>query len=345
MLFLSFDRKKPDRLSLRKNRIYILQTQLSSPAMPTKDPILFEPLPMERVWGGRRLEALFSKTLPPASPIGEIWEIVDREDAQSVVHTGSLRGRTLNELWTQNRAEIFGADYQNHPSPRFPLLIKLLDARERLSVQVHPPASVAGALNGEPKTEMWYFADTQPGALIYAGVKPGVGRPEFEDKISAGRVEEAIHALPVQKGDSIFIPSGRLHAIGDGNVIVEIQQNSDTTYRVFDWNRTGLDGRPRTLHIEESLACIDFYDHSPTVDRVSQGTLASCDYFKVEKQEVTAETDITGNRFAIVAVLEGGVNVAGQNFVPGQFILIPAGGEPISPSNGTATILRVTLPV
>jgi len=300
---------------------------------------------MERVWGGRRLEALFSKTLPPAAPIGEIWEVVDREDAQSVVHTGSLRGRTLNELWTQNRTQIFGSDYEHHPAPRFPLLIKLLDARERLSVQVHPPASVAAALNGEPKTEMWYFADTQPGALIYAGVKPGVGRQEFEDKISAGRVEEAIHALPVHKGDSIFIASGRLHAIGDGNVIVEIQQNSDTTYRVFDWNRTGLDGRPRTLHIEESLACIDFYDHSPTIDRIQQGTLANCDYFKVEKKELTDSTDVAGTRFAIVAVLEGGLECEGKTFSPGQFFLVPAGGGSVRPANGKATILRITLPV
>ncbi len=123
------------------------------------DPIVFEPLPMERVWGGRRLESVLGKTLPPSSPVGESWEIVDREDAQSVVHEGGLRGATLHKLWTDHRREIFGAAYADHPAGRFPILIKLLDARERLSVQVHPQAEIAPALQGEPKTEMWYFLD------------------------------------------------------------------------------------------------------------------------------------------------------------------------------------------
>ncbi|HRJ71693.1 MAG TPA: class I mannose-6-phosphate isomerase, partial [Terrimicrobiaceae bacterium] len=212
--------------------------------MACSEPIVFEPLAMERVWGGRRLEALYGKRLPHGAPIGESWEIVDREDAQSVVHQGPLRGTTLHELWTGRRGEIFGAEYEHEKSRRFPILIKLLDARERLSVQVHPPIHMAATLRGEPKTEMWYFADALPGSSIYAGLKKGVTRSQFESLLRDGRVEEALHVIPVESGDSIFIPSGRLHAIGEGNVIVEVQQNSDTTYRVFDWNRTGLDGRP-----------------------------------------------------------------------------------------------------
>ena len=167
---------------------------------------------MERVWGGRRLETLYGKFLPQGVPIGESWEVVDREDAQSVVHNGPYRGTTLHELWTSRREEIFGNAYADHEAPRFPILIKLLDARERLSVQVHPPAQMSATLGGEPKTEMWYFADTQPGANIYVGLKTGVTREQFETLLREGRVEEAVHVIPVENGDSIFIPSGRLHA-------------------------------------------------------------------------------------------------------------------------------------
>ena len=315
--------------------------------MANTEPIIFEPLAMERVWGGRRLENLFGKILPPGAPIGESWEIVDREDAQSVVHNGPLRGATLNELWTSNRGEIFGAAYESHSAPRFPILIKLLDARERLSVQVHPPAQVSEALGGEPKTEVWYFADAQPGANIYVGLKRGVTREQFEALIRKGRVEEALHVAPVQNGDSILIPSGRLHAIGPGNVIVEVQQNSDTTYRVFDWNRTGLDGAPRKLHIEESLASIDFNDFEPPVNHESKGVIAECPYFKVEKLSLSTPVPACdGAKFSIFAVVSGGASCAGISFKPGDFFLAQAslGGATIEPAEQNTEILRTTLP-
>lgn len=316
--------------------------------MSISQPIVFEPLPMERVWGGRRLESLYGKALPHGAPIGESWEVVDREDAQSVVHTGSLRGTTLNELWTKHRAEIFGTAYVSHPAPRFPILIKLLDARERLSVQVHPPAAIAPSLGGEPKTEMWFFADTQPGASIYAGLKKGVTRGLFEKLLREGRVEEALHVVPVENGQSIFIPSGRLHAIGEGNVIVEVQQNSDTTYRVFDWNRTGLDGQPRKLHIEESLVSTDFADFEPDVVRVDEGVLAECPYFRVEKLRLDAAIPANGNgRFAIYYVLSGSASCSGVTFQPGDFFLVPAvaEGAQVEPSAANTVVLRSTLPV
>ena len=157
--------------------------------MAYTEPIIFEPLAMERVWGGRRLEKLFGKTLPQGVPVGESWEVVDREDAQSVVHSGPLRGTTLHDIWTSRREEIFGPDYKAHTAARFPMLIKLLDARERLSVQVHPPVHMSQALGGEPKTEMWYFADALPGASIYAGLKRQVTRQQFETLLREGRVE------------------------------------------------------------------------------------------------------------------------------------------------------------
>src|SRR5450755_101752 len=145
----------------------------------------------------------------------------------------------------------------------FPLLSKNPDAREKLSLQVHPPANKAAALGGEPKTEMWHIAEAAPGAELYAGLKRGVTRAAFEKKIQTGGVAECFHRLPVRVGDTMFLPSGRVHAIGDGLVIFEIQQNSDTTYRVFDWNRVDLDGKPRELHIAQSLASIDFNDFEP----------------------------------------------------------------------------------
>ena len=237
---------------------------------PTQNQSSLNPLPWNASGEDAALRTSTEKPCRPRVPIGESWEFVDRQDAQSVVHSGPLRGETLHELWTSRREEVFGAAYESHKGNRFPILIKLLDARERLSVQVHPPAQVSAALNGEPKTEMWYFADAQPGANIYAGLKRGVTREQFERLLHEERVEEALHDIPVERGDNIFIPSGRLHAIGPGNVIVEVQQNSDTTYRVFDWNRTGLDGTPRTLHIEESMASIDFDDFEPAVNHASQ---------------------------------------------------------------------------
>jgi mannose-6-phosphate isomerase len=315
--------------------------------MANKEPIVFEPLAMERVWGGRRLENLYGKNLPPGVPIGESWEVVDREDAQSVVHNGPLRGTTLHELWTSSRGEIFGAAYEAHAAKRFPILIKLLDARERLSVQVHPPPHMSEALGGEPKTEMWYFADAQPGANIYAGLKRGVTREQFETLLREGRVEEALHVIPVESGDSIFIPSGRLHAIGQGNVIVEVQQNSDTTYRVFDWNRTGLDGVPRKLHIVESMVSIDFSDFEPAVNHVIEGVIAECPYFKVEKLPLSSPVSacIEG-RFSIITVVSGGASCAGIGFKSGDFFLAPAflGGATVQPTEPNTEILRSTLP-
>lgn len=303
---------------------------------------------MERVWGGRRLETVLGKALPPGSPVGESWEIVDREDAQSVVHEGELRGTTLHDLWRRHRAEIFGAAYEAHPAARFPILIKLLDARERLSVQVHPPARVAGALHGEPKTEMWYFLNCQPGASIYAGLKRGVSAGDFERAMQRGGVDEAVHQLPVREGRSIFIPSGRVHAIGEGCLLLEVQQNSDTTYRVFDWNRPGLDGHPRALHVAESMSSIDFEDFEPALDEPLGETLASCEHFQVERWELVGPRPAEASeRFAIFGVVDGTVACAGRAFERGDFFLVPAGGADwlLEPAESTAVVVRATLPV
>lgn len=302
---------------------------------------------MERVWGGRRFESVLGKAIPHGTPVGELWEVVDREDAQSIVHAGPLRGLSLHELWTTRRAEVFGADYLPHRSPRFPLLVKLLDARERLSVQVHPPQHMAASLGGEPKTEVWYFLDALPGARIYAGLKAGVTREAFEAALGSGDVEKTLHEVPVSSGESIFIPSGRLHAIGEGNLIVEVQQNSDTTYRVFDWNRPGLDGQPRTLHPVESMASIDFGDFEPPVAPASEPLVASCPFFHVEKRTPREPVDVRlPGRFALVTVTGGGVRCGSEHFARGRFFIVPASSaDPlVCPIGPDAEILVTTLP-
>ena len=309
------------------------------------NPITFVPLYMERVWGGREFSARLGRKLPGMQPIGEAWEVVDREEAQSVVADGPLAGKTLHDLWTHHRAEVFGPRHAD-AGPRFPLLCKLLDARDRLSVQVHPPAAIAPRLGGEPKTEVWYFLACDPGSRIYAGLKHGVTRTDFADRLAEGGVEECLHVLPTHDGDSIFIPSGRLHAIGEGNLIVEIQQNSDTTYRVFDWNRIGLDGKPRELHIDESMESTDFADFEPGLEHVKSGTVAECAHFKVEKRQLTKpEVLQSPDDFALVTLVGGAATCGEKKLQPGDFVLLPFGNStPVAPVGESCDVLVTTLP-
>lgn len=321
----------------------------ANPDAVLRQPLVFEPLFMERVWGGRRLELLYQKKLPNGVRIGESWELVDREEAQSVVHDGPFRGQTLHELWLHHRAEIFGEGLPD--LPRFPLLVKILDAQDRLSLQVHPPAAIAAGLNGEPKTEMWYLAQAEPGAELFAGLDAASDRASFESALHEGRAADLVHRLAVETGDAIFIPSGRIHAIGAGCLIVEIQQNSDTTYRVFDWNRPGLDGNPRTLHVEQSLQSVDFNDVRPALEPRTEGpaTLADCPFFRVERWPLTearAALENTGGRFAIFTCLSGRVDCAGAVFGPGEFFLAPAGltEAQVRPLAPETLVLRTTIP-
>ena len=224
-------------------------------------PLLFTPLLQERVWGGRDLERLYRKPLPPGVPIGESWEIADRPGASTMIANGPLAGRDLRWLMANHAGELLGNAAAAHG--RFPLLVKILDARQVLSVQVHPPAAVAAQLGGEPKTEMWFVTQAAPGAQLLAGLRAGVDRATFARKLADGTVGECIHAISAAAGDALFLPSGRVHALGQGLVVFEIQQNSDTTYRVFDWNRLGTDGKPRALHVQPAMTSINFGDFKP----------------------------------------------------------------------------------
>jgi mannose-6-phosphate isomerase len=323
-----------------------LHYSITYPINAAVEPITFQPLYMERIWGGRELENVYSRSLPHSDrPFGESWEIVDRDHEQSIVNHGPLTGATLQDLWQNRREEIFGTGFANHP--RFPILIKVLDARDDLSIQVHPPVDLAESLGGEPKTEMWYIADANPGAKLYVGLKNGVSREDFEKSIQDGTVADCVHAVSPTPGESIFIASGRLHAIGAGFLIHEIQQNSDTTYRVFDWNRLGLDGKPRELHVEESLASIDFNDFEPGMDQPLGETLASCDYFQTDRKHL-AENETIDNgqthRFSILSVVEGAIeSQSGRRFEKGQFLLLPHGASPLRAMENSV-VLQITLP-
>ncbi len=314
---------------------------------------------MERVWGGRRLESLYGKRLPSAALIGESWEIVDRPEAQSVVHDGPLRGATLHELWCKHRGEIFGLekeDFGESPKSgresralpeRFPILAKLLDAQENLSLQVHPPREIAKKLGGESKSELWYVANAAPKARIYAGVKKGTTREIFKTALEEGKVEKHLHALEVKAGDAIFLPSGRMHALGAGNVLVEIQENSDTTYRIYDWDRAKKRQAPRQMHIVEAMQCVDFGDVEPALLRPKDESLVQNELFEIDKWELEREREIAGRgRFAIAVCLTGELECAGRRFKPGDFFLMPAELEDrlIAPIGGKASLLRVTMP-
>lgn len=290
-------------------------------------PLLFTPLYQNRVWGGRRLQSLFGRSLPAAAlPCGESWELCDRPETQSLLREPVAGCASLHDLWTQRRLEVFGAAALDHASPRYPLLMKILDACDDLSIQVHPPAGVAAELGGEPKTEMWYVAHAEPGAKLYAGLRKGVDRAAFERGLAEGRVAELLHVLEPRPGDVLFLPSGRVHAIGAGLVVFEIQQNSDTTYRVFDWNRPGLDGQPRALHVRESLRSICFDDAEPALAQPeSNGKIVTCEFFEVRLGAPVAGRPVGESGEAVVlALTRGGASLGGVRLVAGDFALLPA---------------------
>ena len=296
------------------------------------------------MWGGRRLESEFGKNLPPQRPIGESWEIVDRPEAQSVVRNGPLRGKTLHELWTQYREEIFG-DVPD--SPRFPLLLKLLDAHEKLSSQVHPPAKFAERLGGEPKTEFWYVAAADPGAEVYLGFGESITRDQFEKALREGTAADHVHKIRVRAGDAAFLPAGRFHAVGAGILLIEIQQNSDTTYRVFDWNRMDDKGKQRQLHIDQALRCIDFNDVRPRLVQPQGELFLRDDLFEIQKWNLVSPREVGARgQFVIVCCLTGSVHCAKVNFKPLEFFLIPAQLQErqLHPRIEGTTLLRVTIP-
>ena len=312
-------------------------------------PLRFQPILRRYLWGGRKLERL-SKALGKGDDFAESWEICDHGDDQSVVLAGEWQGHTLGELIRANGRELLG---RHHPQSRFPLLFKFLDANRRLSVQVHPDDAEAARLDPPDlgKTEAWVVLEAEPGSRLYAGLKRGFDRAALEREVRRGTCELCLHTIEPAPGDCVFIPAGMVHAIGEGLLIAEIQQASDTTFRLFDWNRTGPDGQPRQLHIEQALEAIDFRLGPGTIQTPHETTdpgrtrLVACDKFVLDRLHTTEPATIGGDdRFHILAVLGGEVHLDGdpidEPLTRGGTALIPAaaGALEIRPQGECVTL-------
>ena len=310
-------------------------------------PLKFRPLLKRYLWGGRRLGTVLGKALGEGSDYAESWEVVDHGADQSVVTNGPLAGTTLGQIVAQHGAELFG---RHAPQSHFPLLFKYLDCQRDLSVQVHPDDAAAARLNPPDlgKTEAWLILDAQPGGKVYAGLKFGFDRASLAREVARGRTELCLNSLEPRVGDCIFIPAGTVHALGAGLLVAEIQQASDTTYRLFDWNRVGTDGQPRPLHVEQALDAIDYTAHIVTPSRPKPTDqphvlrLVACDKFVLDRWRIEDVRPLAmDDRFHILSVLSGelfagsAAAVGGRgsatsdqvsviSLIAGQTLLVPA---------------------
>src|SRR5437773_9084897 len=222
-----------------------------------------------------------------------------------------------------------------------------LEAHDKLSLQVHPPEKIADRLGGESKTEFWYIAGADPGAELYLGFRESITLDQFEKALRDGTAADYIHKIQVKTGDAVFLPSGRLHALGAGNLLIEVQQNSDTTYRVFDWNRVDDKGKQRQLHIDQALQCIDFDDVAPKLVEPRGELLLRNDLFEVQKWNLAAPRKISSKgQFAIVCCLSGAIRCGDADLLPGGCFLVPASlsDQPLQPQREETNLLRISIP-
>ncbi len=300
-------------------------------------PLKFKPLLKERIWGGQELEKL-GKKLPKGKNIGESWEISDVEGDASIVAEGVFKGNSLSELIEVYMEELVGEKVFNKFSTEFPLLIKFIDAGDNLSVQVHPNDELSAKRhNAYGKTEMWYVMDCQEGAELYLGFKHKVTMEEYEKRVADGTLMDIMKGYKVSPGDAFFIPAGEIHAIGKGILVAEIQQTSDITYRVFDYNRVDDEGNSRELHTELALDAINFdepfdgIDITPTFETNAAVDMQRCDYFSTNVIEVQGEIGCNYSEldsFVIFIALDGNMTVGyGEGEISlnkGETMLIPA---------------------
>ncbi len=295
-------------------------------------PLKFRPIYKQRIWGGRKLREFFNKDIPPSEKIGESWELADLPDDKSVISNGELAGQTLDSIIQKYPKEITGDENFSGP---FPLLIKILDAEDILSVQVHPDEQTCRRLGkGVPKTECWYIISAERDAVIYKGLKKGVTKELFAEAVEKGNVAEMLAKVPVEQGQCHFLPAGTAHAIGPGLLIAEIQTPSDTTYRVFDWNRVDDTRKARQLHIEEALESIHFDTSSDELSVTTAGRLIDCEYFKIDKgaQAKGRELLLSPGKMKTLIILTGSgtiTEVEGNpvDFNAGDCLLVPADYE------------------
>lgn len=305
-------------------------------------PLIFEPIYKPKIWGGRTLQTLVGKSLPPDEPIGESWEIADLEDDQSVVSNGHARGKTLGQLVKEWGTDLLGRAtlFEN----RFPLLIKFLDAKDTLSVQVHPDQAMADRLGGRVriKNEAWYVINAEENGFIYRSLKPGVDANALKQAIDQQRVEDVLIRIQARKGHCYYLPSGTIHALGAGVTVAEVQTPSDITYRVFDWNRVeSSTGLPRELHLEQALECTSYepvsadFESSQHLASVwtSITSLVRCESFVIERVRMAdgVEQAIPYDEMIIWIILEGTGSISCDgisepvSFKVGDTVLLPAG--------------------
>jgi mannose-6-phosphate isomerase len=297
--------------------------------------IRFDPLLKRIRWGGTRLGTTLGKRLGPETDYAESWEIADHYEDPSIVNTSYFAGSTLKELLRDSNEAMLG---RHAGRDQFPLLIKFLDASDRLSVQVHPDDAQAKRFdpteNG--KTEAWVIIDDEPGSRVYAGLKKEVTAEAMRAAIDAGKLEDCLHSFEVSAGDCVFIPAGTVHAIGEGILLAEVQQSSDMTFRLYDWARVGSDGQPRELHIEKAIACTNF-EIGPVNCQVPQPIehgheLVSCQYFSIRRYSGAGHVPIPDDdRFHILMSLAEAATVSVgpevEQLAFGQTLLLPAEHE------------------
>ncbi|MBO6300853.1 MAG: class I mannose-6-phosphate isomerase [Ruminiclostridium sp.] len=286
------------------------------------------------IWGGTRLRDEYGKR-SDADKVAESWELSCHKDGKSVIANGSYEGSTLEEYIEKEGKQVLGTNCGRFEY--FPVLIKLIDAKDNLSVQVHPDNDYAMRVEGEyGKTEMWYVIDADEGAELLYGFKHEISRDEFAERIRNNTLLEVTNNVPVHKGDVFFIESGTLHAIGKGILIAEIQQNSNTTYRIYDYGRVGKDGKPRELHIDKACEVTKLIPPTrPTKpmgepmkkDGWTETLLAECEYFRVRRLDVEASAKYTadGTSFHSLLVLDGDFDIGGVELSKGESCFIPAG--------------------
>jgi mannose-6-phosphate isomerase len=293
-------------------------------------PLKFKPIFKERIWGGQNLRTHFDKDIPPDKNIGESWELADLPEDKSLISNGPLAGKTIDKAIEEFGQRITG---KKEYTPPFPLLIKILDAQDILSVQVHPDADTCRRTGkGDPKTECWYIIHAEPDAVIYKGLIPGTTKEQFAKAISDGTCDKLLQKVPVKAGQCHFLPAGTAHAIGPGLLIAEIQQPSDTTYRVFDWNRTDpKTGKSRQLHIEDALESIHFDPSKDQLTVNTVGRLVDVDVFKVDKghQAKDCQVLLSPGQMKVLIILTGSGKIKAQNietttFKKGNTLLVPA---------------------
>ena len=278
------------------------------------------------------MREFFGKDLPEGEKIGESWELADLPDDKSVIANGELAGQTLNLAIAKYRKEVTGDENFSGP---FPLLIKFLDAEDILSVQVHPDTQTCRRIGkGSPKTECWYIISAAADAVIYKGLKKGVTKEQFAEAIKQGSVADLLAKVPVKAGQCHFLPAGTAHSIGAGLLIAEIQTPSDTTYRVFDFNRVDDTGKPRPLHIEQALQSIHFDASGDNLSITTTGRLVDCEYFKIDKGHQAKGSDviISPSKMKTLIILTGvgtilGVDGACVEFKAGDCLLVPVAYE------------------